>query len=142
MSLEKSRKFELDGTTYEVRRMTPVVGSYIWQVMMRAAVRASKDMGGGSVQGQEGALEQATAEEKTRGLATLALMNMDFREHEFVQNAVMRLMLRHENGAPMPFMVDDSRWDSRIYEEIGSNPALVTKLVIEGLVFNLSGFFQ
>ena len=138
---DKVKTVEVDGAQYEVRRMTPAVGSYIWQKLMAACYKAGESAKD-STQPEEGRVEKLlptpTAEERLRALCGVAFMFMDFETFLFVQASAMKVLSRHEGPAGfIPVMTDDGRWS---VNELSDSPMLVTRLAVEALVFNLHSF--
>jgi hypothetical protein len=137
---EATKTVEVDGINYQIRRMTPAVGSYIWQRLMAAVYKA-----------REGRAEQLTAEsiaepetkkpsseDRLRGMCGVTFMFLSFDDFQFVQRNAMRVLSREETTAGfLPVQADDGRWAAKELEE---NPFLVTKLTVEVLVWNLASF--
>jgi hypothetical protein len=137
---DKTKIVLLDEVNYQVRRMTPAVGSHIWQLLMKAVYKA-----------QEGQKEEPTApsvdnaeakkpsnEERLRGMCGVAFMFLSFDDFQFIQRNCMLKLSRSEGAAGyLPVMADDGRWAASELEE---SPFLVTRLMVEVLVFNLESF--
>jgi hypothetical protein len=138
----RTKTVEVDGTKYELRRMTPIMGSYFWQRLMHACYVAAQAR---AVQQEtDTAPEDAPkplAEDRLRGLCAMAYMHMDMEDFERVQTACMKLISRLELNAGaetfMPVMTDTGRW---VAADLFDKPLTVTKLTTEALVFNLIGF--
>jgi hypothetical protein len=129
---------KIEGYVYQVRRMTPVVGGYIWQRFMHAMWKARQE-----AKVEETYVEETPEEKKlpldvrVRGLCGVALMQLSFEDFNFVQREALRMVSRLVDGLPIPITSDDGRW---AFKEVAEEPMTVTKLVMEVLAFNLSGF--
>jgi hypothetical protein len=134
---EATKIVSVDGVNYQLRRMTPVVGGYIWQRLLAAVYKAQEG------RKQEEAVEddtkpKPTNEEKLRTLCGVAFLFLAFDDYEFVQKNCMRLVEREEAGAGfLAVQLADGRM---AVPELEANPLSVTKLMVEVLVFNLSSF--
>jgi hypothetical protein len=137
---EKTKMVDVEGGSYQLRKMTPDVGGYIWQKLMQAVFKAGQD----SVPREEdesaiAAAKARPAEDRVKGICALAFMGLSIADYRFVQNSSMKVVSRIENDVPMPVMADDGRWAAT---DIADNPFLVTKLMTETLAFNLSSFLS
>ena len=85
--------------------------------------------------------EEKSAEEKLRGLCGIAFMHLDFKDYEFIQTNSLKVISRMEDAggisAPIPIMTDSGQWAA---PEIADDLMLVTRLMVEALVFNLQSF--
>lgn len=139
----KTMNVELAGVSWQIRRMTPAVGSYIWQRLMAAMYKVQAAQ---PAQEQEPKVEEpaakTTVEEKLRLLCGISLMQFNFEDLEFTQKAAMRVVNRMEDlpggATPMPVMTDDGRY----IPELADDPFMVTRLTVEALVFNLASFLS
>ena len=148
---DKTKTVELAGERWELRRMTPAVGSYIWQRLMAANVKAqsvnatTQPVVADAAENErlEKALAEITPEQKLRTVCAIACMYMTYEDLQFMQTAAMRVtsVMQSTGGTPlpMPVMQDDGRGLLAMLEE---SPALVTQLMTEVLVFNLASFLQ
>jgi hypothetical protein len=141
---EKAKQFELNGETYQFRRMTPAVGSYIWQRLMAACYKAGAESTQSTTtepEAPETDKLKPSAEERVRGLCGVAFMFFSFTDLEFVQKSAMKVTSKYEpdekGRALLPVMSDDGRWTDQALAE---SPFLVTRLTVEVLCFNLASF--
>ena len=136
---DETKSVTIDEANYQLRRMTPAVGSYIWQLLMKAVYKS-----------QEGQKEDVTQpaplpdamkpsnEERLRGMCGVAFMFLGFDDFQFVQrNCMLKLSREEATAGYLPVMADDGRWANK---ELEQNPFLVTRLMVEVLAFNLSSF--
>jgi hypothetical protein len=136
---EATKIVSVDGVNYQLRRMTPLVGGYIWQRLMAALYKAQE----GRKQEPEPTVEDASkpkpsAEERMRAMCGVAFLFLSFEDFQFVQKHCMQVLMREEPVAGfLPVQMDDGRWASK---EVEANPLLVTKLMVEALVFSLHPF--
>jgi hypothetical protein len=126
---------------YQVRKMTAAVGSYIWQLLMAACFKAQQSMPDTKEQPSTKPEEESSAEEKLRGLCGIAFMHLDFKDYEFIQTNSLKVISRVESvgaaSTPLPIMTDSGQW---AVPEIADDLMLVTRLMVEAIVFNLSSF--
>ena len=144
---EKTTEVTVQGQRYQVRRMTPTTGSYIWQRLMASMFKAQMEAGAAATEAAEvdskatEAAEKATPEQRLRGMCGIAFMHLSFTDTEFMQTAAMKVISRVETLAgvatPMPIMDDTGRY---AIEDVASDPFLVTRLTVEALVFSLAPF--
>jgi hypothetical protein len=149
---DKKKTVTLAGERWEIRRMTPAVGSYIWQRLMAATYRMQvKNVGASgpepsieeSVKMKE-LMEKAPPEQRIKTVCGVAFMELAFDELEFTQNAALRVIskLQTAGGAvdvPMPITQEDGRG---MLPELEASPSLVQQLTIEALAFNLVSFLE
>lgn len=135
---------EVNGVSYQLRRMTPAVGSYIWQRLMAAAFKAAQQAGEAAMQTAESEdpnTPQPSPADRLRSLCAVAYMQLEFKDHEFMQTACMKVISRVETigdvESAIPIMQQDGTWAA---PDIADNPFLVTKLMTEAIVFNLASF--
>jgi DNA replicative helicase MCM subunit Mcm2 (Cdc46/Mcm family) len=136
----------VNGQDYQVRKMTPVIGSYIWQLLMAACFKASQAMG---TQAEEAAAkapdkpDETTPADKLRGLCGIAFMQLDFDKYEFIQTNCMKVVSHMETlpggnaPTPMALMTWNGTWAEA---SVADDLMLVTRLMTEALVFSLSSF--
>lgn len=144
----RSKVVELGGARFEVRRLPPEVGSFIFMRMMGASMRMESPVENGEKQAEDPGKPkiEVTGEMRVRAL-TFAVFsgNISFDDFKFIQDACMRVVSKMEVNAgqefPMPIMADNGRWTQNgqeVYESVG----LVTQLTAEVLVFCFSDFFN
>lgn len=136
----KTKIVEVRGSNYQLRKMLPDVGSYIYMRMMGALLEFKRS---GNVEDVKQEPEQAMNEEqKARLMCGLAAMKLSFEDTQFIQRQAMltvsKAVVSNAGESFIPVMQDSGRW---VDDELLSNPALVQELVQESLVFSLSGFF-
>jgi hypothetical protein len=144
MLQEKLKTVELDGIEYQMGRLPADAGSFILMRLMGAGLT------GGSLgkpledTPADVAAVAPTGEEMVRAVCFAAFMRgLSFEDLRFVQRQCMMVVARWELTAgqrvPMPVMSSTGQW---AVAEVGENVGLVTRLMIEVLVFNLSDFFS
>jgi hypothetical protein len=143
---EKTKIVELSDQRWQLRRMSPVDASYCWQRLMAAMFRSAAVAQQLSVNEIEDerikeAVEKATPEERLRTTCGVGFMQLTYDELKFMQRVAMAAASRMENLAgvdtPMPVTAADGRWAIPGLED---DPALITQLMTEVLVFNLTSF--
>lgn len=139
--MTRTKQITLGDRTYEVRRFTPAVGSYAWQLLTRSVINMRNEVD--DTEAPDDAKPQTLEPEaRLRGVCAIAFMSMKFEDFEFLQNHCLKVISVIENGLPMPVMTIEGRWDPKAEEAIGGNPSLLTKLMVEVLVFNLASFLE
>jgi hypothetical protein len=148
---DKTKFVEVGGQRWLLRRLSPVDGSYCWQRLMSATFR--------SMAGQqavmpaptseeeerraEAAIAEATPEQRLRTTCGIGFMYLTYDELKFMHRVSLAVVSRVENLAgvdtPMPVVTDSGKYAVPGLEE---DPSLVTQLVTEALVFNLTSFVQ
>ena len=134
----------INGQDFQFHKMTPAIGSYIWQLLMAACFKASQTVGGESnvsAPAEDSAIKVTPAAEKLRGLCGIAFMHLNFKDYEFIQENCIKVTARIDASAgvaaAMPLMTYDGRWAA---EDVADNLMLVTRLMVEALVHSLSSF--
>jgi len=137
----KTKIAEVQGVKYQIRKMLPDVGSYIYMRMMGALLEFKRS-GGADEQPSE-AESSMDEEQKARLLCGLAAMKLSFEDTQFVQRQALMTVSKAVLGANsesfIPVMQDTGRWTD---PDMANDIALVQSLVQESLVFSLSGFFS
>jgi len=154
MSTIKTKEVTAADHRYEIRRMTPVTGGYIWQRLMAACFKAQQQSAASGVaqaeETEEAKAEAAkvSAEDKLRSLCGVAFMQLSLEDFSYVQAACMKAISRFEtkdgkDGAIaigfIPIMQDNGVWTS---PDVADSPFLITKLMVEAVVFNLASFLS
>ena len=145
---EKTKVVEVGGQRWQLRRMTPVDGSYCWQRIMAATYRSAQatqkpaeQLSAAEEARMEEAIKKATPEQRLRTTCGMAFMSLTYDETKFMHKAGLGVTCRLESLAgvdtPMPVVDDSGRF---AVQELEGDPALVTQLVTEALVFNLLPF--
>ena len=143
----------VDGVNYQIRRMTPAVGSYIWQRLMAAVYKASEGQKDEApvepAEPAEPAVEapQPSSAERLRASAGrlratcgVAFMYLGFDDFEFVQKNCMRMLSREEpNMGYIPVVADSGQWAAK---DLEANLFIITRLMVEVLVVNLASFLE
>jgi hypothetical protein len=130
----------IDGVNYQLRRMTPTVGGYLWQRLMAALYKAKESSAPQPEEKEDETKPKPSTEERLRGMCGVCFVFMSFDDYEFVQKRCMLMVEREEPGAGfLAVQLSDGRWVSK---EVEANPLLVTKLMVEVLVFNLHSFLD
>lgn len=147
---EKNKVVEVGGQRWQLRRMTPVDGSYCWQRIMASMVRqaqaqaqqpSAQQLSPEDEKRMEAAIAEATPEQRLRTTCGMAFMSLTYDETKFMHRAAMSVTCRLEATAgveaTMPAVDDTGRFAVPGLED---DPALVSQLVTEALVFNLLPF--
>lgn len=143
MSGARTTIVELEGQRYQINKMTPKVGSYLWQKFVAAGFKAQQAFGGKETPADpnDPVTKELSPEEKMRGVCAVSLTQLDFEDYGFVMREAMRVVWRDAAtdvpGQFIPVMSDDGRWS---FPDMEVNPMLVTRLMTEALVFNLASF--
>lgn len=146
----KTITVEVGDARYQVRRLAPDVGSYIWQRLQfgaykgaMAVLRTGQEPGGGQPEKSAADVQPLTIQDRLRALCGGAFMCMDYADFQFVQLACMKAITRLELNAgqemPVPLVMEDGRW---VLQDVADDPALVTRLMVEAVVFNMVPFLE
>jgi hypothetical protein len=140
--MTKTKRVTIDGTDYDLRKLSADVGGYIWQRVQSACLKASQEQDAAKLQEAEQAQALADAltkpaEERMRGVCVLAYMYMPFADYKFALNAAMKATSRYDQtGLPMPLMTDGGVWAAGT-DDLQTDPSLATHVMTESLVFSL-----
>jgi hypothetical protein len=145
-TIQRSKTIDLNGRRWELRKLSPIVGSFIWQRLMGACFKAQESIAHDEIKMDSATAEaaaKATPEERLRTLCGIAFMHLSLDDFTFTQNSCMKAISRYEmmgeSEQPIPIMTSDGSWAAH---ELEDNPFLVTKLTVEALVFSLASFLS
>jgi hypothetical protein len=146
----KTKNIEVNGTTYQIRRMDAKVGSYlVFKIIggLRNDLNKSNS-GGDPARGETTApttVASPDGENIARAVVLAALSGglADYETHCFIQQKALAVCSRLETNAegrelPMPVVTENGTLLAELKEDV----SLVYKLEVESLVFNLSPFFS
>ncbi len=144
---QPTKQFPLEDAQYEARRMTPAVAAYLWHRLQAGVLKVQSNFSSGAAEEPPTAedeevkrrLKDATPEERLRTVCGMAFLAWTAEDFDTAQKACMKVLSRYENGVPMPVMSDAGQW---VAKDLCEDPFLVTKLMVEVLVFNLVGFLS
>lgn len=139
---EKNIIVEVDEKRYRIGRFTPAVGSFILLQIIGAGFKG-QDLNVSAPPPSEPAAPAAAPEARSGGDMVRALVfaaflrGVEFKLHEFIQRECVAVCSVMTGDLPMPI----SNGLGSLLPEIQEDMALVIKLEIEVLVFNLADFF-
>lgn len=147
----RSKVVELSSRKFEIRRLSPEIGSFIFMrmlgVSMRTAAveRESKPASAKEEKESEPAPE-ISGEMKVRALTFSVFSGgMGFEDFKFIQNGCMRVVSVVENRAgidfPLPIMDDAGKWTPDGIS-LSFDVGLVMRLTTEVLIFCFADFFE
>lgn len=145
---------ELSGTRYQIRKLPPEVGSFIFMRMLGVSMRQSQEA---AEQAPKPAVTVATSTEiveapkltgemRVRALAFAVFSGgvISFENFKFIQNACLQsaALLDTRDGVefPMPVMTDTGIY-TKEGEELADNVGMVMRLTTEVLIFCFADFF-
>lgn len=139
---EKTKLVTVRDRQYQLRKMLPDVGSFIYLRMIGAVYNNKVAQDSGEAQPAEPEVKPKP-EETARLVCGVAFMRgLSFEDLQFTQRHAMMVVSLMEDMAgtltPMPVMTDSGKWAN---PELKDDAALVQELTMEALVFNLAGFF-
>jgi hypothetical protein len=148
----RSKVVELSGEKFELRKLPPEVGSFIFMRMMgvqmrmiaeRAEQEAAKPKKHAGVEENAEERKKPTGEEQVRALAFVVFSGgIGFDDFKFIQKSCMECVskFRDDTGMPMPVM-DGGQWlpDGA---QIEDNVGLVMQLTSDVLVHCFADFFE
>ena len=104
----------IDGVNYQLRRMTPTVGGYLWQRLMAALYKAKESSAPQTEEKEDETKPKPSTEERLRGMCGVCFVFMSFDDYEFVQKRCMLMVEREEPGAGfLAVQLSDGRWVSK-----------------------------
>lgn len=152
----RSKVVELSGLKFQIRRLPPEVGSFIFMrmlgVSMRSAAAEAEAQLAQPAPPQDESTEPAedkpvvTGEMKVRALSfSVFAGGMKFEDFKFIQNGCMRVVsvVEERSGVdfPMPIVSDAGVWTPS-GEDVSVDIGLVMRLTTEVLVFCFADFFD
>lgn len=141
----KIKEVEVDGAKYQLTKLDPVKGCFIWQQLMSAIIKRQSEMQtmrpDDAPASDPDAAPKSTPEQRLRSMCGLAFMSMTYKDFEFMQSSCMRVVFSLATGSPMPIMTDSGQW-TKDGEAIRDNPMLMTRMTVEALVHSLAPFLE
>lgn len=148
----RTKTVEVDGVEYELRRLPPEVGSFIFMRMlgahMKVASEAKPSTASPSVAPETPAPppEKVSGEMQVRALSFVVLSGgVGFEDFSFIQKACMKVVARLEDRSgqkfPMPVMTDAGEWTPS-GQDLAYSPGSVVKMTTEALIFSFADFFD
>lgn len=145
----RSKVVELNGQKYELRKLAPDVGSFIFMRMMGLSLRsraAEKEQQEELPKSTEPAPEPAkiSGEMQVRALAFSVFAGaIGFDDFKFIQNACIKAVSkqRTDTGMFMPVMNDAGQW-TKDGDDIETNVGLAMNLTTEVLILCFADFFE
>lgn len=144
----RSKVVEFSGSKYEVRRLLPDVGSFIFMKMMGLSLRArSADKEQAEERPKDASAEPPTpisGETQVRALAfSVFAGGIAFDDFKFIQNACIQSVSKQrvDTGFYMPVMTGDGKY-TKDGEDLETNVGLVMNLTTEVLVLCFADFFD
>lgn len=130
----------LHGQEFQLRKMLPVTGSFIFMKLMGTLLEARQQQEGAPRSGElDPAAPAPSKEDRARMLVTIASMtSLTYEQTVFIHGEALKVVSRLEDGKPMPLVDTTGRWFIKSVED---DPALVQELVVESVVFNVTPFF-
>jgi hypothetical protein len=146
---------ELGGKRYQLRRLPPDVGSFVFMRMMGLSIRASQAEAEKAPTKQYASKldtkpteqklpEKVTGEMRVRALAFSVFSGgVSFEDFQFIQTACIKAVGRIDTAQgvdfPIPIMQDSGQWADL---DIADNVGLVMQLTTEVLIHSFSSFFD
>jgi hypothetical protein len=143
---------ELKGLSFELRRLLPEVGSFIFMRMMGMNMRMAQENAERTApkpEQQQPSVENAEPDEpisgelKVRALAfSVFAGGIAFDDFKFIQSACLKAVSRkNDAGLYMPIMSDGGVWTGD-GKEVRNDIGLVMQLTTEVLIFCFADFFE
>jgi hypothetical protein len=137
---EATKDIDLDGAKYRVGRMTAMVASRIFNLLMTSSIKASTEAK--VIDTSEKSSEMEPTEENANGMVAFLWISctnsLDEDQYAKIQNQCLLVCSRYENDSPLPVKMVDGRWAMKDLEK---DALTVNRLVTEALQFNISPFF-
>ena len=142
----KVKELPLNGAQYQIRRMLPVDGSYIYMRMMGVIAKAQEERRGAD-EAEEDARQAAqavadiSAEDRAKAFCALAMMRgLSYEDTQRLHRTALATVSRGiAEGQFVPIMTGDGRL---AFDDLVDDPSLTQKLVMESLAFSLSPYFS
>jgi hypothetical protein len=150
VSISRSKAVELKGLSFELRRLLPEVGSFIFMRMMGMNMRMAQENAERAApkseqQSTEDAMpaEPISGELRVRALAfSVFAGGIAFDDFKFIQSACLKSVSRkNDAGLYMPIMSDGGVWTGD-GKEVRDDVGLVMQLTTEVLIFCFADFFE
>ncbi len=148
--MSRTKAVTIGPNQYELRRLLPEEGSFIFMRMLGISMRMRADAPQKTLTAEEKlALEnapKATGEAQVRALAFhVTSGSITFEDFKFIQRACVRCVsVFEEHGGqslPMPILMDNGEY-APAGALISQQPSLLVRLMTEVLVFCFADFFD
>lgn len=143
---EKTKEVPIDGQRYQLSKLDAFDGAMIhWRMMGALLKQAAENAANGSAQEEPPeAVKKGTDEDQAKMLCTTAFMlGLSYEDAQFAQKKALQAVCRIENVSGSDHFIAILTPTGRfVPEEIGNDPALVSRLTIESLAFSLAPFFS
>ncbi len=150
----RTKVVELAGSRFELRKLPPEVGSFIFMRMLGISMRSEQEAQAvrparkqkSKPQPQPELEDKTTGEMRVRALAfSVCSGAIGFDDFKFIQNACMQVVSRYVERAgqsfPVPIMADNGEW-TEDGDVVVDSVGLMMQLMTEVLVFCFSSFFD
>jgi hypothetical protein len=148
----RSKVVELSGNRFQIRRLPPEVGSFIFLRMLGVRMRSMENVQAPQQKQEETVAAEAKKEEKITGEMQVRALSFSvltggigFEDFKFIQTSCMKaaalIQERAEVDFPMPIVTDAGLWTAE-GEVVASNVGLVMQLTTEVLIFCFADFFE
>lgn len=135
---ETTKELDLDGKRYQLRKMTPLVGSWISNVLISSSISASSGSGSGESSEEFNKLSpQDKAEAAVNALWLVAASRLSEDNYTKIQRYCLLVCSQYiqGGGAAVPIFREDGKF------ALEQEPAVVNRLILEALQFNIVPFF-
>lgn len=141
----RTKEIVVNGRNYQLRKMDPVAGSFIYLRMLGTLMLAAQNDDMRKQYDVDESAPKPTEEQRTRVLISGSIMRgLSFEDtrfaHQQALQCVSESVMIKDQAAYIPVMTDTGHW-SNGSSELTEDGATVQKLVIESLVFSLQPFF-
>ena len=151
MTQPRTKVIPLSGKKFELRRLPPEVGSYIFIRMLGARMRMQQATAEAAptkpVDTTAPPAPPPSGEDLVKALSFVVFSSAaSFDEFKFMQSSCMKVTSLIENREgmdfPMPLMSDDGQWTRGVGETVSLDVGLLTTLASEVLVLCFADFFE
>lgn len=138
---DRTKNVTIGAAEYQLRRVTPAVGGYLWHRLMWACNKAAQAARHDGDDSTDNPMTSASLEQRLRTICAIGFMQMDLADYEKAQAETLKATSRVDaaTGLPMPLMASDGRWAAGT-DDIQADPFVVTQIITESLVFNLAPY--
>lgn len=148
MTQPRTKLIPLSGKKFELRRLPPEVGSYIFIRMLGARMRMQQATAEAApTKPIDTTATPPSGEDLVKALSFVVFSSAaSFDEFKFMQSSCMKVTSLIENREgmdfPMPLMSDDGQWTRGVGDTVSLDVGLLTTLASEVLVLCFADFFE
>jgi ATP sulfurylase len=146
MAQPRTKQVDLKGRKFELRRLSPEVGTFILMRMMGVQMRREAAQEERAPAKPAVKLPEISGEARVRALSFIVFSGaISFEDFKFIQNACMHCVsivkVAEGEAFPMPIMSDAGEW-TKDGQAVVDDVQLLMNLTTETLVLSYADFFE